>query len=604
LRDLLLRVLVMFGASTVLLTEALSPFHLIRPFPLAAAWLAIGAGGAVYLYRGMPRFKRFAVRPAEGAISAASIAIVALVGLAAALSAPNSYDAMAYHLPRVVYWAQAGSVAFFPTSYFTQISLPPMAEYAMLQTYVLTGGDRLVNLVAAGAFAASIAGVSCLAGALGANSKVQALAAFCCATLPNAILQASGAKNDTPLALWLVCAAYFALRRNLFFLGLSFGLAVATKSTAYLYAPPLVASVLAIQWLQGRRPRWGAIALALAAGALLLNTPQYWRNLQFSGSPLGYDSPYGKGGPYRWANARFGWKPTVSNALRNLSDQLGDRSARWNQAEFDAVLRLHSALHIDPQDRDTTWAWAQFAPPVPTAHEGNANNRWHLLLMAAGMALALWWAVRRRDWVWFLYGSGLVLAFLLFSFYLKWEASGGRMLLPLFILASPLAGVLLAAIRPAPVTVLLCLFLLSGARLPLLKNWTRPLTGPLSVFHTPRDEQYYMDMLPLNDRPWQLQAVDATVRSACDSVGLDVRGDDAEYPFEALLRARNSAVRFQHVGVENASARYHPAEIPGPCAVLCMRCRGDAAKIAKYEGVGKPIEFERSLLFLKAKGGG
>jgi hypothetical protein len=597
-------VLVVLGASTVLLTEALSPFHLIRPFPLAGAWLAIGAGGAVLLYRGIPRLKRFPVRLVETAITAAIAAIVALVGLTAALSAPNSYDAMAYHLPRVVYWAQAGSVAFFPTSYFTQISLPPMTEYAMLQTCVLSGGDRFVNLVVAGAFAACIAGISCLAGALGANSKVQALAAFCCATLPNAVLQASGAKNDTVLALWLVCAAYFALRRDLFFLGLSFGLAAATKSTAYLFAPPLVASVLAIQWLEGRRPRWGAIALALTAGALLLNTPQYWRNLQFSGSPLGYDSPYGKGGPFRWANARFGWKPTVSNALRNLSDQLGERSAGWNQAEFNAILRIHRALHIDPQDRDTTWAWAQFAPPVLTAHEGNANNRWHLLLMAAGVGLALWRAVRRRDWVWFLYGSGLFLAFLLFSFYLKWEASGGRMLLPLFILGSPLAGMLLATIRPAPMTVLLCLFLLGGARLPLLKNWTRPLTGPHAVFTTPRDEQYYMDMLPLNDRPWQLRAADATVRFGCDSVGLDVRGDDAEYPFQALLRARNPAVRFLHVGVENASARYFPAVPLKLCAVLCMHCGGNLTKIAKYEGVGKPIELEHSLLFLKQRGGG
>jgi hypothetical protein len=45
-RDLLLRVLVMLGACTLLLTEGLSLFHWIRPFPLAGAWLGIGAGGA------------------------------------------------------------------------------------------------------------------------------------------------------------------------------------------------------------------------------------------------------------------------------------------------------------------------------------------------------------------------------------------------------------------------------------------------------------------------------------------------------------------------------------------------------------------------------
>jgi hypothetical protein len=215
------------------------------------------------------------------------------------------------------------------------------------------------------------------------------------------------------------------------------------------------------------------------------------------------------------------------------------------------------------------------------------------------MAFALWRAIRRRDWVWLFYGSGLLLAFLLFSFYLKWEGSGGRMLLPLFILGSPLAGALLAMIRPAPVTVLLCLFLLDGARIPLLKNWTRPLMGPHAVFTTPRDEQYYMDMLPLNDRNWQLQAVEATVKSGCESVGLDFSGDEAEYPFQALLRARSPGVRFMHVGVENTSARYYPAELPKPCAVLCMHCGGDQTKIERYEAVGNPIVLQHSLLFLK-----
>ena len=410
------------------------------------------------------------------------------------------------------------------------------------------------------------------------------------------------ARRTTPCSpLWLVCAVYFAVRGDLMFLGLSFGLALATKSTAYLFAPPLLASVLAVQWLEERRPRWAAIALALTAGTLLLNAPQYSRNFRFSRSPLGYDSPYGQGGPFRWANARFGWKPLVSNSLRNLSDQLGDWSARWNHAEFNAILRIHRALRIDPQNPETTWPGAQFSPPVLTAHEGSANNRWHLLLMTASIVLAVWWAFHHRDLIWLFYGGGLFLAFLLFCFYLKWENSGARLLLPLFILGSPLAGMLVAKIRPAPVAVLVCLFLLDGVRLPLLKNWSRPLMGPQRVFITPRDEQYFMDMLPLNDRTWELRAMELTVRSACDSVGLDVSGDQAEYPFQALLRARNPKSRFIHTGVENASAKYYPAEIPKPCAVLCMNCVGNPTKIPKYEAIGNPIVLKRSLLFLKER---
>jgi hypothetical protein len=61
--------------------------------------------------------------------------------------------------------------------------------------------------------------------------------------LPNGILQASGAKNDYVLALWLVAAVYFAMRRDLLFLGLAVGLACATKSTAYLFLPPVLLGV-------------------------------------------------------------------------------------------------------------------------------------------------------------------------------------------------------------------------------------------------------------------------------------------------------------------------------------------------------------------------
>src|SRR5271157_4113736 len=146
----------LLGAAVVLLTESLSPFHLLRRGPLAAAWVCVLAAGALWAYRRRPPAPRIAFRPLETAIAAAIAGIAAIVGLAAVLSPPNSADAMSYHMPRVVYWAQAGSVAFFPTPYFAQISLQPLAEYFMLHTYVLSGGDRLINLVAFGAFLAGI----------------------------------------------------------------------------------------------------------------------------------------------------------------------------------------------------------------------------------------------------------------------------------------------------------------------------------------------------------------------------------------------------------------------------------------------------------------
>lgn len=590
MRDYFLRLIALLGAAVVLLTETLNPFHLLRRGPLAVAWACVLAAGAFYAWRRRPAALRFAFRPLETAIAAAIAAIAAIVGLAAVLSPPNSADAMAYHMPRVIYWAQAGSVAFFPTPYFNQITLQPLAEYFMLHTYVLSGGDRLINLVAFGAFLGSIVAVSALAGAMGLGSRGQGFAALFCATLPNGILQASGAKNDWMLALWLACLLYFAVRRNALFTGLSAGLALATKATAYLFAPPLLA--VALFW-PGTRPAWRRMGVCLVAGILLINGPQYVRNFHLSGSILGYDSAHGDGF-FRWRNEHPGLKSTISNLLRNASDQFGARSARWNRAVYGAVLRLHKALGLDPQDPATTWRWAAYEPPVSSNHEANAHNRWHLLLLVAALALAA--AARSRRWL--LYGGALVAAFLLFCFYLKWQPYLARLELPLFALGAPLAAFALGKLRPRWLAVALAVFLVNNARPMLFENWTRRLHGPGNLFVTSRDDNYFADMSQFDNRASYFTAADLTARSGCSLVGIDIGVYQLEYPFQALLLERSPATMFVHTGVTNASARYYPSPPPRPCAVLCLECAGRQDKIAQYAPVGGPTVIGRFLLFL------
>ncbi len=352
MRDYLLRTAVLTGTAAIAITELLSPFHLLTPWPLAAAWLI---AVALFAWAGPRIALKCRIRPFEAAFAAVLAVIGAVIAFTAILSPPNSADAMAYHLPRVVYWAQSGSVAFFPTPYLNQIMLQPLAEYFMLHTYVLTGGDRWINLLAFAAYAGCVVGVSAIAGAFGLSSRSQVWTALFAATLPNAILQASGAKNDLLLAFWLVCAVYFAARRQAKWLALSTALALATKGTAYLFLPPLL--VYAVVILPRRQLVW------IPAAVCLLNGPQYLRNLELSGSPLGFDSAQGDG-VFRWRNEHLTWKPAVSNALRHASEQLGARSPRWNQSVYDVVIRIHRALAIDPQDRDTTWPGARYAPPA------------------------------------------------------------------------------------------------------------------------------------------------------------------------------------------------------------------------------------------------
>ncbi len=405
---------------------------------------------------------------------------------------------MAYHLPRVIYWAQQRSVAFFPTPYLNQVMLQPLAEYAMLHLYLLVGGDHLVNLVQWFGCATSVLGVSLIAMHFGAGRRGQILAALFCATLPNGILQASGAKNDYVLSAWLVAAVWFVLDgESPIQAGLALGLAIGTKATAYLYAPPLIVAVLILT-----RPNLRSLAI-VAACALSLNLPQFARNIDLSGSPLGFDSAQADG-KYRWRNETFGFKQTASNLLRNSTEQLGARNDRWNQWLYNTAVSLDRRMGVDANDPATTWPDAPYRVPRNTNHEADAGNRWHLLILVVCFAVLL-----RRPGPLFLYSASLVAGFVLFCFYLKWQPFMARMFLPLFVLASPIAGVLGEKIRPPILQALLCLFLLNNARQYLFENWVRPLKGSNSLLRTSRDENYFSDMSQWNNRETYFEAADA-----------------------------------------------------------------------------------------------
>lgn len=599
-RDACLRAAVVTGAVTALATEVLGLFHLLRRAPLIIAWILMIFCVAKYLWRRAPKrslfFARVRGHPLESAIALAIAWIVVLTGVTAVWSPPNSFDVLGYHMPRVVYWAQAHSVRFFATPYLNQIQFPPLSEYFMLHLYLMAGGDRFVNLVSWAAFALSITGVSAIAANLGGGSRAQAFAALFCATLPSGVLLASSAGNDTMLALWLVCAAYFAARPNGPWLGLALGLAVMTKGTAYLFGPMIVGGLFLCDRAAERWRRWRFIPAWAIAGILLLNMPLYTRNLALSGSPFGYDSPFGNG-LYKYRNEPLGWKTTVSTALLNLSDQLGTGSPRWNEGVYELVMRIHRRLGIDPRDPVNAARMAGYGPPANSRHEADANNRWHLLWLAVSFTLAVWLAIGRRNSRWLIYGLSLICAYVLFCFYVRWYRWDARYLLALFVLASPLGGAFLAVLRPRWAPVIIGVLLLDIVRLPVTENWLRPLKGPHNVFATPRNQQYFADITQMDNRASYLGAVDAIAHSGCRLAGMDISENQLEYPLQALLRERVPAVRFVHTGVENGSARYADREEARPCVILCMDCAGNQQKIGLYRDWGAPAGIGRFLLF-------
>lgn len=202
-RGALLYALTIWGVLLTALTELLSLFHALTFPALLIAWLLVllALGYTAYrqdminVYRAM--LAKIRLRSGVNWLVIAGLALViGIVGLVALVAPPNTWDSMAYHMPRVFFWEQWHTLAPFPTHTIRQQYQPPFAEFIMLHLDIFTGGDALANIGQWCALIFSCIGVSAITKQLGGNIRAQTLAAVLCATLPIGIMQATGSKND------------------------------------------------------------------------------------------------------------------------------------------------------------------------------------------------------------------------------------------------------------------------------------------------------------------------------------------------------------------------------------------------------------------------
>ena len=212
----------------------------------------------------------------------------------------------------------------------------------------------------------------------------------------------------------------------------------------------------------------------------------------------------------------------------------------------------------------------------------DAPNRLALFILTILGCIAIFGALRGRHRERALYAIAIAGGFVAFCAYLKWQPFMARLLLPLFVVGSPLAGMMEELLTPTILQLAACLLLLDGARLPVLENWVRPLRGPSSVLRADRNSQYFADMKQWDNAGSYRDTVRRLSTVKCDVLGIDITRFQLEYPLQALLREQNPHVLFVHTGVANPSTRYQPSVSQQPCAVVCLECAGDAGRLSLY----------------------
>lgn len=539
----------------VLSTELLSLLKSIAYVQLVEWWVVFLFALVVWRSRSeqsVTKVERAGITLYHKVLLALLLAVVCLTGITALVAAPNNFDSLTYHLPRIMHWIQNRSVEHYPTHIDRQLVLAPFSEFVMLHLHLLSGSDRFDNCVQWFAMVGSAVGVSLIVRALKGTLNSQILAAAISVSLPMGLLQSTSTQNDYTVTFWLVCLAYYVIKakecpdaKHALLVGTSLALAILTKGTAYLVALPFMLIYL---WFNVARKGAQDAAVNLLVVSLLLlmvNGGHYRRNVETYGNPI---SP-GTGNDIICSSV--GLTATVSCVAKNVATQLASGLQGADAALQALTGQLHRALGLEVNDPNLT-ADRPFMLPA-RIHEDYAPNPLHMALMLLGGALLV--AGRKRySQETVLFAATAMASFVALSIGIKWNPFISRYFLPVFVISAPFLALLYEGSKLRPLVNCCAALLLLCSFFVLAHNEMRPLVGPRSVFVTERMDQYFMT------RPQAKQYFTATANmikgQPIRTVGiLDRDGNMWEYILWLQLQEAGGTYRIEHVEVQNPSGK-------------------------------------------------
>ena len=577
----LVRTLLLMSAFQLLGTEVLSRMHRIDAQGIIIVW-------AIYTFFMLLLFMRY--RPSVSRIWKGLVPVfqeqkagwmalaVILAGtlLVALVAHPNNWDSMTYHLTRVQYWLQQGTVAPYATNNIRQVTQPPLAEYWILHLFTSFSRDQSANMVQWIAFTGTLAAIWSLVRIDGGNTRTALLAVLFAATLPMAMLQSSSTQNDLVVAFFLM-SAMLMVRLSIrepkeqkwwWWLALAVALALLSKGTAYLYVLPLLVYYAFNIW---KNLKWKMVFPLLIGGCivLLVNGVHWQRNYTLTGDFTGKDATL--------QNEWYGVRPLVSGVSKNLMMEMRTPLPPVNRALTWGTSKWHVLWGIDLHYPRLNWGPSPaFEVGMYSPHEDYAGAPLHVLIWL----LALFYSIRkyRQSPLW--HTAWIALGMLIvFAVLLKWQVWHNRLHLAIWLMAAPAAGLLLSEFSRRAAQVIL--FLLIGtAMIPLWWNQSRPLIGKDSIFLHYSYPQYFKNNPDLQSTFLQLSGI--IQREQMQTVGLALSGDAWEYPLWVMQEESRPAMHA--IMVENATQPLENSRLR-PDGIISNRLHNNNGHPISYHGV-------------------
>ncbi|MGD1839299.1 MAG: glycosyltransferase family 39 protein [Thermonemataceae bacterium] len=553
--------LVMIGGLVAIITELLSLFKILDFTYLFTFWttLCLFLVYGIYKVRKHQKYwPQYQLSVIEKIYLSFLALLLAWLGFLAIYAAPNNWDGMTYHLPRVMHWTQNQTLAHYPTHNARQIFNPPFAEILLLHTYVLTGNDYFVQLPQWIACVGCVVTTSLLAQYFGADRRRQILIALLVATLPMGLYQATSIQNDYVLALWVVIAYYYYFRLRkavrihyLLLLALSFSLAIFTKGAGYIFMLPLVLLYL-VDCLRKRSLRLFYYGALLSLVVVAVNISHYSRNIALYGEPLGLI----EGKKRHINNSVYGVKPLISNISKTLFYHVRLKNPAMNQAFANYVAGLHRLINVNINDKKISGYTFSARGGDFLYSEDYAPYTTYTILFFSTFLLALIYRESLSVVSWQYVGL-LTFMGLLFCVVIAWQSFITRLTLSIYVLSTVWVGLVLSDLirrssRYQVVEVLFAVLVSISALTHIYFSGNKRLVGEKNLFNTPRDDYYFVHRPALKEG-YEKSAKKIIARNY-KKVGLVIHDDAWEYPLWKLLRGQE--VEIKHVNVtHNASQK-------------------------------------------------
>ncbi len=413
----------------------------------------------------------------------------------------NNSDSLHTHLPRIYYWIQHGSMAYWDATTVTQLNYPVILSLQGAWLFLLGGSEALFYLAPWFALITTVVLIYELAVLLGSSRRSALLAALISLSFPVSLLQTFSYQADVFVSSLGLASLFFLMtfinkKQNLF-LHVSFlplVLALGSKQTAFIFLPFFLLAVLKLyrnKYLTVKDLVRSGVVLILLFAALssykfIQNTLDREKMSSSMFATYRYAIPFAKEGDgqhYATNALRYFYNGTSVDGLTGRAKlaAINGREKLFRGAGGWLKIDLEVKDYVAEGDKE--YFEYSVLPPL------NEDAAWFgplslILFPLTAFVVLIGKNKLNKHYLWFSVAY-ILTTFLLISILLtSWNPAHGRYLVLPLLVMTPLLSVLLPVprVRAAIITVLFSIAAVYLSVSALLINDSNPLITRYSLY--------------------------------------------------------------------------------------------------------------------------